>query len=494
MSKNIPSIPAILAATIGILQFFTFSFAQEARIDVDLAANGRLVATIRGKFSSPAEPKTTSEMWFLDDIAGVKDLFRRRSSVAIYDPWGYLIANQVFNGTVRVHGDIIGGFRYSIDLAPLGPASAPAHTSWADASGGVLMLDDLLPQSIGRKSQITLKLPTGWKAFAAESEIAPSVYAVDNVERSVFYIGPKLRSQRVQGGDTPLDLALSGEWLFTDAEAANMAGSIFDSYSRQFGQLTTAPRRVFVGKFPVPTRIGAWEADTRGRSVTILSADMPFKAQSIQRLHEQLRHELFHLWLPNGVNLGGNYDWFYEGFAQYAALKTGVATNQIRFDDMLSTLAQAYNIDRIQPERRSLIEASMLRFSGGNTTVYARGMLVAFLIDITLMRSAKGKASVESLIREICIKYPIDGPRVDGNAAILTIMRNRKELGPVIDRYITGPEAIEWQTDLDAAGIQAIGDAPLTKLSVKSAPTGRQKEILDKLGYNNWRKLTGNLK
>ena len=42
--------------------------------------------------------------------------------------------------------------------------------------------------------------------------------------------------------------------------------------------------------------------------------------------------------IPNDVNLSGNYDWFYEGFALYQSLKLAVGLNRIRFEDFLDTL------------------------------------------------------------------------------------------------------------------------------------------------------------
>jgi len=269
-----------------------------------------------------------------------------------------------------------------------------------------------------------------------------------------------------------------------------MAEAIFGEYRRTLGPLPDFPRRISINKFPVPGLPGNWEADTRGRSVTIISSDMPFKSQSLQRLHEQLRHELFHLWIPNGVNLSGNYDWFYEGFALYQSLKMGVGVNRLRFEDFLDTLSRAYDIDG-SAKPVSLIDASRNRWNGSNTQVYARGMLVAFLCDLALLSKSKGKLSATRLAREVYEKHGITTAPTDGNAAVLGIFRSHAELIPIIERYILGTESLEWNALLNAAGIESgPGDRP-TRLSVSSKLSGRQKDILDKLGYNNWRKISG---
>jgi len=214
---------------------------------------------------------------------------------------------------------------------------------------------------------------------------------------------------------------------------------------------------------------------------------MPFKSQSLQRLHEQLRHEVFHLWLPNGVNLTGRYDWFYEGLALYQSLKTGVALNRIRFDDMLDTLSRAHNIDSAQARKLSLIDASATRWAGQETQVYARGMIIAFLCDLILLRDSTGKRSAEDLFRKLFADHRPPAVPVEGNQAILRILDSYPALGPVVRAYVRGNERFDWTAELAAAGI--VNEAP-SGLQVASKLTGKQKTLLDKLGYNNWRKLT----
>jgi predicted metalloprotease with PDZ domain len=247
---------------------------------------------------------------------------------------------------------------------------------------------------------------------------------------------------------------------------------------------------MLLAKFPVTTPPGTWEAETRGSNVIIISSDMPFRTQSLQRLHEQLRHEIFHLWIPNNVNLTGNYDWFYEGFALYQSLKLAVAVNQIRFEDFLDTLSRAHTVDSAYTQRPSLIDASRTRFSGTNTQVYARGMLVAFLTDLALME--KSRSSVDDLLRVIYQKHRKPATPADGNDVVIRLMKANSALEPIVSKYITGKEVINWKSELAAAGIEDNDPGPLTTLRVSEKLSGRQKTRLDKLGYNNWRKLSPN--
>lgn len=499
MSEILSPISKVLTSVVLILQFFTFVRTQDADVRLQIKASGqrsavsgqqevdcrlptaecRLLADVKVVFPSNLPPK---ELWFMDQYAGLTGLLTERfSPIYFLDKQGYLIARKRFTESDNFNTRNIGGLFYTVVLKPRPSAFAAAHVSWANADGGLLMLDDLLPQGIGKTAKVTVELPLGWKVVTSETQAAPNVFTVANIEKAVFYTGANIREPTAS---SPLKVGITGDWLFTDAEAAGMANTIFAEYGREFGRMPNAVYRVRLAKFPNPTAIGNWEADTRGRSVTIVSSDMPFKNQSLQRLHEQLRHELFHLWIPNAVNLSGNYDWFYEGFALYQSLKTGVAVNQLRFEDFLDTLSRAYDIDSIQTSRQSLVDASKNRWGGSNTQIYARGMLVAFLCDLAMLDASKGKRSVPVLIREVFEKHR-NAPPVDGNVAVIAALKNHHELVPLVERYVLGAEPLDWAALLKTAGIEAANNS----LRVAAKPTGRQKDTLDKLGYNNWRKL-----
>lgn len=352
------------------------------------------------------------------------------------------------------------------------------------------MLDDLLPQS-GQNAAATInfQMPEGWKIVSREKSVGQNSFDVADIERALFLIGKNWREQEIAIEKNKISFVISGDFQFSDDEATQAAGEILKEYQNIFGAIPVDKTQIFILRFPKEVRLGNWEAETRGSNVLILSSDMPFKSQSIQRLHEQLRHELFHLWMPNNLALSGNYDWFYEGFALYQSLRTGVRLNRIRFEDFLDTLSRAYDLDNLQSRKISLISASKNRWSGLNAQIYARGMLVAFLCDIAVLRESKGRRSLSDILREIYQKHRKPNREQDGNTAILNILESHAELRIAVERYIKGAETLVWKTDLDALGIETGGENFPTKLSVKSKLTGRQKDLLDELGYNNWRKI-----
>ena len=492
MSKTCRSFLFIFAASVQILHFSNGSRAQDIDVRISIDEKSSTSAHVEGRFLKVARPNKTS-LSFLRDFAGATGLADRITALRLTQDDGKSVEFKKLIAGEYLSATEFSNWAYDFSFSPIGRPSVQAHISWINADRGILMLDDLLPQTLGDKkvaARLSFVLPDGWQLTTSEHRAEKNVFDVADIEKAVFIISKNGSVRLVPNTDESVKLKVFGDWQFADADAVSMANGIVGRYEKIFGGRPSTNIHITIMHFPGIVEIGNWEADTRGDSITILSSDMPFKSQSIQRLHEQMRHEIFHLWMPNGVNLSGNYDWFYEGFALYESLKSGVASNQLRFDDFLDSLAEAYNVDSIQIDRLSLIDASKNRWNGANTRVYARGMLVAFLCDLAMLQRSKGKVSIENLLREVYRKYHSAPVSEDGNEALSRLMRTHSELNLVVSRYVTGTEKIDWQRDLLAAGIDAVTENTFLRLKIVAKPNGRQRDLLDKLGYNSWRKLS----
>lgn len=472
----------ILAAFFLTLHFFTNLAAQDIEAKIEIRAENPSLAYISGRFLNSEKNRNLS---FVRSVAGISGLSERIENVQLSDTNGRKIDHQS-----AVRGEYVSEapftkWSYTVDVSPRKEPAAAAHASWVAGERGLLMFGDLLPLvRDGRNvpGKVVMALPPGW--LQLENRIDGTVISED-IFAEVASIGTDVRYQMVHNGGTAISMSFSGEWLFTRDEAVSFARDI---YAKLFGTFRApAAKEVYINVFRFPRNVphGQWQADTRGRTITIISSDMAFRTQSLQRLHEQLRHEIFHLWLPNAVNLSGNYDWFYEGFALYSSLKAAVALNQIRFEDFLDTLSRARSIDARQTNRLSLIDTSNARWNGNQTYLYARGMFVAFLCDIAALNGSKTKQSVNDIIREIYGRHRFPAVRTDGTAAVLSVLRSRPELSPIVDKYITGTAPFDAGTELDPAGLE-ISDG----IRVKDKLSGKQKDLLDALGYNNWRRLS----
>ncbi len=454
------------------LQIFTQAEAQdlEVKIDVDPGTDS---AKITGKFSGGFRPSNERNVVFKKSVPGNARLAERVS----HPSFGGVGLRRLIPGEYRTESRF-DSFTYSVNLKQPSVPAALAHASWIGDEAGVLFLDDLLPQFgwSGKKvsAKVRLQLPAEWMSVVSNE------FVVDDVSRSVVMIGKSIRRLDAGGMAGSISLLLAGEFQFPPDAAAQMAREIFEEYSKLLGGLPRRDYRIYLFKLPQEAEFGSWEAGTVGSTITIGTGDMTFASTSLQRLHEQLRHEIFHLWFPNGINLTGDYAWFYEGFAMYSSLKLAVKLNRIRFDDFLDTLSRAHTIDTNARPRKALTDTAI-----DPTVRYARGMLIAFLTDLETLRNSGGKKDVSKSLRTLFVDRPRLPHGEIASEALKTVVTNPT----LIDRYVSGVEIIDWSAELAAAGIQSKQAGRTTTLAVAAKLNGRQKEILDRLGYNNWRKI-----
>lgn len=436
-----------------------YAQAIEAILHID---RDRSSIRVEGKF--PEDGTNHGTLAFLSDYAGVR-----------------LPAERISN--VKRSGD---AWSYDVDARPVSHGST-AHLSWLAREHGVLMLADILPQTRpGRKQRAKISVNTSapWTVVTKEPLDRDGSYLVSDVEKAVFFLG--------FGPASPADgrkAVFAGRFQFTQKETGEVIEEVFDRYSSLFRDKIRPP---LVGLYKLTSQpYSMWTADTRGSTITIAASDAAFKSTSVQQLHEQLRHEMFHLWIPEGLALAGRYDWFYEGFALYQSLKLGVALNRLRFADYLDTLSRAYTVDLRLGGKASLIDVSRDRWLGDNNTViYSRGMLFAFLCDLALLDASKGKRSTDDIVREVYKRHRGPAAEKDGNDAVIEVLNDHSALPPLVGRYVRGKAPLEWGALLSPAGLRAVASDGATTLQVVEKPSGSQKRVLDKLGYNNWRKLS----
>lgn len=491
MGVNFQIFYRIIFGFVLILQIFT---RVEAQASVGVTVGVREGST---KVSVLGKGPGRSTLSFVKSDLGFKDLASRVSDISLEDAAGRAVGfTEPIRGEIVADGEFV-EWSYLIDLSPKDDQRAAAHISWLTGENGLLMLGDMLPMfSVEGKpiaANVNISLPSGWRAYKDRFETS-------DLGLEVIAVGRDIEFRKVSA-DVPLTVAtyctrdacgpvgigsVGKNWLFSNEELDGFSAETYKGARDVFGG--DAHKDVVVNLFRFPhdpkTNPGSWQAETRGNNISIISSDMAFRTQSVQRLHEQLRHEMLHLWIPNSVELTGNYDWFYEGFILYQALKIGVATNRISFSNYLDTLSRAKAIEARYEKRGSLIAASKERWIGAETYIYAKGMLVAFLCDTAMLDASNGKRSVETVLSGVYAKHRKGSIPTDGNAAVLELLKQNRELIPIVERFITGGNEFSWDGYIDKAGLEVDNG-----LKAKQKPVGRQKRILDALGYNNWRNI-----
>ena len=458
--------------------FFVFLFIQV--IDAHASTPARVVISVdaSGQAKVEAELSAPARSWsFLNAYAGALGFAERVKEFRATSESGQdAAAKKIASGEYRSERDAT-RITYTVDLSQVSASEVP-HVSWLAAGNGFLMFADLIPRDIETLTA-DFKLPFGW---GLESSVIPdrdNHYGVADPEKAVFVVGTALRE--TLAGDSSLHVVVSGTWPFKIAQVFYAATEVMKYYT----QLTRFRLRSesLIAIVPFPLAGSKWKAETRGSTVVLLIDPTVHFDTWIGQLKVIFTHEMLHLWVPNSLHLEGDYDWFFEGFTLYVALRTALELKVINFKGFLETLAGAYDAYISHPDDVSLIDASQSRWAGGPNQVYVKGMLVAFLYDLKLRKESGGTASLADRYRELF------GGRVaanaNGNEAIISLLDAAPAMNGFGKLYVEKNTRLELEQLLPAYGLALDAAGPKSQLRVSRTLSAEQKQLLRSLGYRN---------
>lgn len=249
--------------------------------------------------------------------------------------------------------------------------------------------------------------------------------------------------------------------------------------------------------FPFP-QSGApdkWSAETRGASVTLLIGKLPSKVAGLAQLSVPLTHELLHFWVPNGLTLDGDYDWFYEGFTIHQAARIAVRLDLLTFQEFLNAIGRAYDgySAGIDHDGWSLVEASRRRWTGGESSVYSKSMVIAFLYDLKLRSLSHNKHSLDDVYRNIFREYRSSeirgrqaGQGSDGSEVVLKALSAFSGMQDFGRSFVSNAAAINLAEQLAPFGLQVETFGLRTRIGASETLTRQQRDLLHDLGYNDY--------
>jgi M61 glycyl aminopeptidase len=381
---------------------------------------------------------------------------------------------------------------YEIDLTPPSAPENGSHISWLSGPRGVLMLGDLLPEEVlnpekGNGIVVGLDLPSNWRAFNASSMgNLNGEIRLQEPSTAVIALGSDLRSTTTRAGDQQLKLVTTGDWAFATDEALQIFSNVVREGQKVYGASSSESAALFLFPFPKEMAPNRWSAETRGETVFLLSGRQSSKTAAATQLNVALAHETLHLWVPNALALGGNYDWFYEGFTTYQSLRIGVATGFLSFNDFLSAIAKSFDSYRTAENRdlSSLLELSRQRWSGSEALIYNKGALVAFLYDMAVRESSDSKQSIELVYASLMRLHRKPSLQADGDSTVLGLMRASPAGDVITRRFVEGREAINLQELIKPYGLVLETNPVRSQIKVSPSLNGRQKSLLKRLGYS----------
>lgn len=478
---------------LAILFFLVGLSASAVPAQAAGAVRIQVVSTSPARARVEGQVRTATKTWaFRNSYAGMVGMGERIENLSLMNAQGENVAaRKTAPGEYEAAG-VATRFSYEVKLEAPTFTTDSAYISWLSPERGFLMLGDLLPRA-GNESDpaqpftIDFVLPAGWSVFSNETRGSNGQFLVTDRDAARFFVGRDLREKRLRAGSIDFSLVASGDWAFSDEEVAEAARNILKEHERTMGG-PPLQSHVMLMLSPYPRAVGAerWSAEARGGNVVLLSGRQPSKVVGMALLTTPLTHELFHLWLPNALALDGNYDWFYEGFTLYQAMRAGMRLGMLSFDDYLKAMGRANDIYLSSNDRDkwSLIEASERRWSGATSLIYNKGMLVAFLYDLYLREQSGGKRSLDNVYRELFRLYGRSSVRTDGNRAVISALGGEAEMREFVRRYIESPTAIDLKSSLSGYGLEILPGGARTHISIAGSTSQRQRDLLRQLGYN----------
>ena len=368
---------------------------------------------------------------------------------------------------------------YSVRLAT--PISTGwSHVSWLSEDRGYLMLADLVPIGL-EKFSLRFDLPAGWTVESSIASDANGEFKVSEPVKAVFFVGRSLRKVSASLDGSVFDVVLSGKWSFKDSEALKAATGVLQRYLSITQFKLPGKAMIMISPPPIQPKKNEWWAETRGSTVALLID--PRGDASRGQLKVILAHELLHLWVPNALKLEGDYDWFFEGFTLYMALRTALDLDVIKFKEFLNTLGRAYDSYVSQPDDSSLIDASERRWTTAGSQVYVKGMLVAFLYDLLVRKESSGRTTLEDRYRELFSAGVAE--QEQGNEAIIRVLGTSPAMVEFTRAYIESARKVELELVLPAYGLQLEASGRGSQLRVSRELSVEQRQLLRALGYRN---------
>jgi predicted metalloprotease with PDZ domain len=113
--------------------------------------------------------------------------------------------------------------------------------------------------------------------------------------------------------------------------------------------------------------------------------------------------------------------------------------------------------------------------------VYDKGMLVAFLYDLTIRLKSDGKSSLEDVYHLLFARNPAEPG--EGNDVIIKLLGASPATKDFSTAYIESRSKVDLQQAVVPFGLDVNSSGATTKVSVRNQLTPNQQNLLRSLGY-----------
>ncbi len=315
------------------------------------------------------------------------------------------------------------------------------------------------------KCRVSYLLPSGWKTWCALDSLSPLTFAAQDydelIDCPVIAGGPRIKDYDFEVHNARYSVVVNSESEVKTDTLIAVIKNIVEYETNLFGE-TPFQKYVFLFNFfTAGQRFGALEhANSSAYYLPPPAHEKEIRTSFYERV---IAHEFFHLWNPKRIHPGQldafNYQdsiaiasmWFIEGVTEYYAkltlVRTGAWTASYFYNEMRS-VAQADIRDNL--ETASFQSAR----TGVAASMYTKGALAAFLMDIEIRDQTRNEKSLDDVILYLNKQLAHKNKNYDDrNLMGLFKEATGVDLGEFYKRYIGGSEAMPVRNVIEKAGL-----------------------------------------
>jgi len=456
----------------------TVATAQTQHSKVRISAQPGLRVSIEIETNEPADSWS-----FLNAYAGALGLGERVSEFRVRRAGIEVPVKKVASGEFRAEA-LAEHLNYVVTILPLRPGDF-AHVSWLTSERGLLLLSDLLPVALLKERGVSINfdLPRGWKVGSPGDAGDKDTYLIDDLDNAVFLVGADLRVTSKVVHEMPFRLLVDGNWNINDQDVLKAAVTVLDYYFELTRCKLNRPSAVLLAPLPSSQSTALWKAETRGGTVILLMNPHAQIKNWSGQLGVIFTHELFHFWVPNALALTGDYDWFFEGFTLYTALQAALQLKLITFQEFLDTLGRVYDLYLSYADDQTLLEASETRWTSSTPLVYDKGMLGAFLYDLTLRNESGGMSKLTDRYSSLC-SIGIGKP-ANANDVIINLLASTEVTKNFSQTYIESRTRLELEKIVPSFGLEVSAAGNRSQFKLSKDLSANQRKLWRAIGYRS---------
>jgi len=281
-----------------------------------------------------------------------------------------------------------------------------------------------------------------WRVVSTAWEEAPNTFAMRrHPVGSVFAVGPfEVIDQAVGSG---LQIARHKDWDILPSRVDTLLGELLLSHQEMLGSANDHQALVLLSPMPdtITTQGGLRTAGmVRDQTLVVYAVKAaslpPDHSGIVEAMAVFLGHELFHLWVPSGVQVTRELSWLSEGWAMHMGRRAAVASGWVDKEDGTRRLNNSYRrYLNIGGYRAGSLPAASVGHEAQRSVLYLRGELVFRLLEQEWNRSNPDRSFERSLWEALTAAY--DGIEPLDSVAIRAVLADLTD-PTTVRRYVEG--------------------------------------------------------